>query len=171
MAAHIVKGTDGLNEIVSRVVNYSKPLAGEFKPTNLIGVAEDLKQSVQNCKLIVAAKEKEITVLLDEEAFKKALLNLLTNAEQAMPSGGEIKLQIDTIGDEVVLTLTDTGCGISEENLKKVFTPFFTTRSGGSGFGLSEAHKIIQAHDGGMEVDSVVDEGTTFIIKLPYKKD
>jgi signal transduction histidine kinase len=106
-------------------------------------------------------------VLLDRDLFKQALLNLMLNAAQAMPDGGQITLQAARLPDGVVLHLIDTGKGMSREVLARVFRPFFSTKPGGTGLGLPTARKIIAAHQGNLSVQSEVDRGTKFTIRLP----
>lgn len=106
-------------------------------------------------------------VALDADLFKQALLNLLLNAQQAMPEGGEITLQAGREGDGVVLSVIDTGKGMAPEVAEKVFRPFFSTRPGGTGLGLATTRKIIAAHDGTIDVQSEVGRGSKFTIHLP----
>ena len=106
-------------------------------------------------------------VALDREMFKQALLNLLLNAQQAMPSGGEITLLARTETEWIVLEVIDTGRGMPAEVLAKAFRPFFSTRSGGSGLGLPTTRKIIAAHGGTIDAQSEVGHGTKFTIRLP----
>jgi len=108
---------------------------------------------------------------LDRDLFQQALLNLMLNAEQAMPGGGELTIQAvaDPAGGAVELSLIDTGKGMSPEVAAKVFRPFFTTRPGGSGLGLPTVKKIVEAHGGTIAVQSEVDRGTKFTIRLPVK--
>lgn len=108
-------------------------------------------------------------VALDADLFKQALLNLLLNAQQAMPDGGEITLQAgrDGDGDGVLLSVIDTGKGIAPEVAEKVFRPFFSTRPGGTGLGLATTRKIVAAHGGTIEVQSEVGRGSKFTIRLP----
>ncbi len=106
-------------------------------------------------------------VPLDREMFKQALLNLLLNAQQAMPGGGELTIQAVGEGLEIHLSLIDTGKGMSPEVLAKVFRPFFSTKPGGTGLGLPTVRKIIEAHGGSIEVQSEIDRGTKFTIRLP----
>src|SRR5262249_13540513 len=106
-------------------------------------------------------------VLLDRELFKQALLNLLLNAQQAMPHGGEITLQATVDGNAVRLALIDPGKGMTREVLEKAFKPFYSTRSGGTGLGLATTKKILEAHGGTITVESEPGKGTRFTIRLP----
>ena len=120
-------------------------------------------------------------LMLNKELFRQALLNLMLNAVQAMPQGGELTMQasIDASPSllegegsgvrEVCLSLIDTGAGIAPELLPKIFRPFFSTKSktGGSGLGLPTTKKIIEAHRGTIDVQSEPGKGTKFTIRLP----
>jgi signal transduction histidine kinase len=106
-------------------------------------------------------------VMLDRELIKQALLNLMLNAEQAMPQGGEIILQSHVRPGWLCLDVIDTGCGVAPDRLEKVFQPFYTTKQGGSGLGLATTRKIVEAHGGKISVVSDVGTGTKFTIELP----
>ena len=107
------------------------------------------------------------SVLLDREAFHGALLNLVINAQQAMPNGGQLVVRTQSLGDDVRLELIDTGTGIDPAMLPKIFEAFYSTKSGGSGLGLPTAHKIIEAQGGRIVVESEPGRGTKFTIHLP----
>ena len=105
-------------------------------------------------------------------------MNLILNSIQAMPDGGDLKIQMLKEGSSgkacfIRVNLTDTGYGIPEENMYKIFDPFFTTKSSksgiGLGFGLSIVERIIKAHHATIKVNSKVGEGTTFSIRFPTK--
>ncbi len=106
-------------------------------------------------------------VSMDRDLFKQALLNLLLNAEQAMPGGGEIILQASREAEFVKLDVIDTGCGIAPDMLPKIFKPFHTTKPGGTGLGLPTTRKIIQAHGGKIDAQSEEGRGTKVSIRLP----
>jgi signal transduction histidine kinase len=106
-------------------------------------------------------------IALNRDLFKQALLNLLLNAQQAMPNGGEITLLARAESEGIVLDLIDTGQGMTPEALAKAFRPFYSTRSGGSGLGLPTTRKIIEAHGGRIEAQSEVGRGSKFAIHLP----
>jgi two-component system, NtrC family, sensor histidine kinase HydH len=111
---------------------------------------------------------------LDPDLIQQALINIALNAIQAMPSGGEFRIETKVIrptGDSpgiVEILLTDTGKGISTENVPRIFTPFFTTRQQGTGLGLSITQRIIEQHNGEISVASLPGKGATFSIHLPY---
>jgi signal transduction histidine kinase len=108
-------------------------------------------------------------LMLNKEMFRQALLNLMLNAVQAMPNGGELTVQAAVDNKHVDLSLIDTGAGIAPDVLPKIFRPFFSTKAkaGGSGLGLPTTKKIIEAHGGVIEVQSEVGKGTKFTIRLP----
>jgi signal transduction histidine kinase len=117
-------------------------------------------------------------VRLDRELFKQALLNILLNAEQAMPQGGLITIQaavesalVPAVSDPtpgcLCLSIIDTGQGIARDVLAKVFQPFFSTKAAGSGLGLATTRKIVEAHHGTIDVQSELGKGTKITIKLP----
>jgi two-component system sensor histidine kinase HydH len=107
-------------------------------------------------------------VPLHRDMFKQALLNLLLNAEQAMPEGGQITLQAAMApGPAVCFNIIDTGKGIPPEALGKIFEPFFSTKTTGSGLGLPTTKRIVEAHGGEISVESEVGKGTKFSIRLP----
>ncbi len=124
-------------------------------------------------------------VCLEPDLFKQALLNLMLNAEQAMPNGGEITIQADleepaaenegtpsTAGDEcphVALHFIDTGEGISEAVLERIFEPFFSTKKSGSGLGLPTTRRIVEAHGGTLTIESAAGRGTKVTIRLPVQ--
>jgi len=118
-------------------------------------------------------------VRLDKELFKQALLNVLLNAEQAMPQGGSITIQARMEPNEapagqpaawLCLSIIDTGQGIAPDVLAKIFQPFFSTKSSGSGLGLPTTRKIVEGHHGTIDLQSEIGKGTKVTIKLPVVK-
>jgi signal transduction histidine kinase len=144
----------------------------ELEPTNLAEVVEEMidffgptaRQTNIDIKCYIPADLP--LVPLDREMFKLALLNLLLNAEQAMPTGGELTIQAAPAPGGVCLSLIDTGKGMTPEVAAKIFRPFFSTKATGSGLGLPTTRRIIEAHGGTIEVQSEVDRGTKFTIHL-----
>jgi signal transduction histidine kinase len=107
------------------------------------------------------------TVLLDRESFHGALLNLVLNAQQAMPDGGQLVVRTYNAARGVALDLIDTGCGMDAETQAHVFDAFYSTKRNGSGLGLPTARKIIEAHGGHISLQSEPGRGTQFTIFLP----
>jgi signal transduction histidine kinase len=106
-------------------------------------------------------------VVVDVELFKQALLNLMLNAEQAMPGGGELIVQACAENGGVRLDLIDTGVGMTAEQVQQVFRPFFTTKSAGTGLGLPTVRRIMEAHGGPIAVESEPGRGTKVTVRLP----
>jgi two-component system sensor histidine kinase HydH len=139
-----------LNAEVRRVLDFYRPKAAEAKIEVIDYLAGDLP-----------------TVLLDAEAFRGALLNLILNAEQAMPDGGQLVVRTYGTPEGVALDLIDTGCGMEEDARPRVFDAFFSTKRGGSGLGLPTVRRIVTAHGGEITFQSERGRGTQFTIKLP----
>jgi len=106
-------------------------------------------------------------VMADEEQISRVVHNLVLNAGQAMPQGGTVLVKVEKQGGELLVTVRDEGCGISPQNLLRVFDPYFTTKDTGSGLGLTTAYAIVRNHDGHIEVESEPGMGTTFRVRLP----
>jgi two-component system, sporulation sensor kinase E len=106
-------------------------------------------------------------ILLDDKFIKQAILNIVKNALNAMPEGGELTVSTRCRGDEVLLRIIDSGTGMSEEVLDKIFEPYFTTKEFGSGIGLTIVYKIIKEHRGEISVISQEGKGTTFTLSFP----
>ena len=106
-------------------------------------------------------------IRLDAKYLKQALLNIVKNAIAAMPQGGTLRIETRRKGDTLQLKVSDTGVGIPEENLDKIFEPYFTTREFGSGLGLTLVYKIVKEHQGEIAVSSRPGEGTTFTLSFP----
>jgi len=176
MAQYIVEGATTLDRLVTDVLNYSRPVQMQLEITDInhqLRMICDFVRADGNLGegivLDVITSSTPLKVPLDLQMFKSAILNLLVNGAQAMPGGGTITMAVQEGEGKVCVTVSDSGEGIPSENLEKIFSPFFTTKSEGNGFGLSEVHKIIQAHGGTIDVASKQGQGTIFTIKIPLK--
>lgn len=178
MASYIVEGTDNLNRLVSQVLSFARPVQPHMERTDLVAMAHEVRDHIladasmnaQNIVIDIDACSKKLFLSIDAALFKSALLNLLVNAVQAMPEGGEVLVSIRENPKNVIISISDTGTGISEENMAKLYNPFFTTKQEGNGLGLVEVQKVVQAHGGTIDVSSTLEKGTTFVIKLPKLK-
>ena len=106
-------------------------------------------------------------VRIDQESLQAALLNLILNAQQALPEGGQLMVRSRSTPQGVAIDLVDTGIGMDTATLNRAFDPFYSTKSGGSGLGLPTTRKIIEAHGGTLSVQSEPERGTQFTIELP----
>jgi len=116
--------------------------------------------------------EKNIPkIMADPDQLQEVFLNIITNAYQAMPKGGTVKISTGNFKNLYAqIQISDTGSGIAPSNFKNIFMPFFSTKSQGNGLGLSICHNIIKNHNGSIELESQLNRGTTFTIKLPFKQ-
>ncbi|GBR76826.1 hypothetical protein NO2_1316 [Candidatus Termititenax persephonae] len=133
-----------------------------------------LVQARQAGAEIVVNLPAPIMVMADQQTFRQVIVNLLLNAIEALPKGRKGRVEIsataDQIKDTALITISDNGCGISRENQKKLFTPFFTTKPKGNGIGLADVHRIIEEHQGRIKVISEMGKGTAFTIEIPLAK-
>lgn len=113
------------------------------------------------------APTEKLSALADEGQLRQVVLNLIRNAREAMRGGGTLTLGTRVVNGSVEISVGDTGPGIDSETRSKVFDPFFSTKQGGTGLGLSLSKQIVQAHHGSLEVDSEPGRGATFVIRLP----
>jgi signal transduction histidine kinase len=182
----IIQGVETLNRMVTTLLDYAKPVALSPRKTEMISFVDeavsffemDSSQNKTNLRLVKSYPQEKIYCELDAQQFRQTVLNLLHNATQAMPDGGEIKVELrrgaessassrEKHAARAVLKVSDTGVGMNEETQKKIFTPFFTTKEGGTGLGLSTVKKIVEAHRGVIRLKSKPGEGTTVAMELP----
>ena len=121
-----------------------------------------------NVRVVVETPDDQLAINGDGAMLRQAIVNLALNACQAMPNGGELRLIcVPASGKRVELRVEDTGVGIPPQNLDRIFDLYFTTKDHGTGIGLSMVYRIIQMHDGEVEVQSTPGRGTTFKLLLP----
>lgn len=175
IAHNIMEGADHLNRLVTEVLNYSRSVDLMIEPLDLATLAHDIHNHYQTAHpegrvaFHISGPEEGLTAPVDRHQLSASLLNMIVNGCEAMPKGGDLYIDIGEEQGSAVITIRDTGEGIAAENIEKIFSPFFTTKVEGNGFGLSEAHKIIQAHEGTIEVHSELGKGSTFIVRIPSK--
>ncbi|MBC7796148.1 MAG: HAMP domain-containing protein [Pyrinomonadaceae bacterium] len=169
---------------IERITNVTRSMLDFAKPRpaarTSVNIREILESSLRlasfdkifhSLKLIKNFDESAPKINADSDQLQQVFLNLLLNARDAMPNGGELKLQtaFDNTTNEIKITLTDNGSGIAKENLGHIFNPFFTTKATGkgTGLGLAVCYGIVTAHGGRIEVAPNKPNGTTFFIYLP----
>ncbi len=165
-----------INQQISDFLNYSRPAKADLKPIDVRTVIDDslriieAQASENGIKVGVVEHENVPKILGDPEFLRSVFNNLLINAMQAMEkSGGHLNIKItpDENYGFVRIEIADTGNGIPEENLSKIFEPYFSTKETGTGLGLAIVQKIVDIHHGTIEVESQMGEGTKFTVKLP----
>ncbi|MBD1399217.1 PAS domain-containing sensor histidine kinase [Pelovirga terrestris] len=125
----------------------------------------------QQVRLIEQIASDLPVLLLDADRIKQVVLNLLNNALDAMPKGGDLTIRAEQVDNNILITIADTGEGINPDQLPLVFEPFFTTKGQGTGLGLSICHNIITDHGGDIQIDSTLQQGTRVQIILPLTVD
>ncbi|MCL1812688.1 MAG: ATP-binding protein [Treponema sp.] len=164
---------DRLNHIVVDFLFAVRPMTLNLKESNFNNFLQEIAEftayelSDAQVDLELDLDEKLPLLDFDEQLMKQALLNLIQNAVAAMTEGGKIILKTEKKDNEAILSVIDTGAGIPDKNLAKIFEPYFSTKERGSGLGLTLVFKIIREHRGEINVTSKEGEGTCFTIALP----
>lgn len=173
----IVEEVDRVNEIVTDLLQFAKPKPPQKKDISLNGLIESMLTMIENQAFLKKIETKiklddNIPIVkADENQLKQVLLNMAQNSFQAMEACGSGSLSIETkylpelMCAEVLIR--DTGKGIDKEHLKKIGTPFYTTKDKGTGLGLSICYQIVKEHKGKIFVESEVGKGTVFTIRIP----
>jgi signal transduction histidine kinase len=165
--------THRLQNILEDFLRFARVQALRTVPADLNVVIEEMRdfcepQAMAQGIVVRTQYDPELPrVGVDVELFRQALLNLILNAEHAMPNGGELILTTRREPSAAVVEVTDTGVGMAEDVRTRVFDAFYSTRPGGSGLGLPTTRKIIESHGGTIEVQSEPARGTRFTIRLP----
>jgi len=171
----ITGGISSLNKIVTNLLVYTKKINLQKESTDLAAWAEAILAHTE----IEIEKEKKkiaiernfpaepLSVEVDGEKLRQIMLNLLINSIQAIEGEGKITVGLGSNGNFAEITVEDTGKGIEQENIKNIFTPFFTTKEQGTGLGLAIVKKIVDLHEGEISVKSAVGKGSLFCIKIP----
>jgi signal transduction histidine kinase len=172
--AEIEKNIRYINKIVQDLQDYARPLNPVVTETNLQVLVEDLvkKNGIpKNVKVRVKIPEEAAVMVTDFEIIRRVLTNLVSNAVQAMPDGGKLDISAAREANETILVVRDTGRGIPEEYKHRLFTPLFTTKSRGQGFGLAVVKRMTDALGGAVTFESQIGKGTKFIVRLPARID
>jgi len=162
--------TDYMNKIVSDLQDYSRNIKPTREEADLEALMGDVVSSVDipgDVDVSIVLDEGLPDISVDETLMKRLFTNLILNAVQAMPDGGSLSIRGSLQGDDVVISVEDTGVGIREENLDEIFKPLFTSKAKGTGFGLPVCKRIVDAHGGTISVESEEGVGSTFTVKLP----
>ena len=172
---------ENLNRTVKNLLTYARMIKLAPQEVNLTRFLDevvkfyemDLQREKKNIVILREYVRPELKAKIDPEHFRQVILNLLQNATQSMPKGGKVKISAEYATDQNIkqdklfLKIVDSGSGMPREVLDKMFTPFFTTKEGGTGLGMATIKKIVEAHQGEIRVNSEVGKGTEVEISLP----
>lgn len=173
--AMLIGEVERLNRAIGELLDYARPAALQLQGGRLTPL---LEKTISLLEMDAASNKVEIVFSCDEEAseididtdkLSQVFLNLLLNGIQAMEQGGRITVRLEDRAEERVVLFRDSGCGISEENLLKIFDPYFTTKNDGTGLGLAMSAKIVEEHGGSIQVSSVLGKGTD--VWVTFKKN
>ncbi|HXX81745.1 MAG TPA: ATP-binding protein [Thermodesulfovibrionales bacterium] len=170
---HVVDSVTGEIAVMDRIITDFLSFA---KPTELIVAPVEVGQVIKTCLSHITGERKDIRVFFnaekiplipgDEVLLRQAFTNLVQNAVDSMPQGGDLRFGFSAEPDSLEITVSDTGHGVPEEIQDKIFLPFYTTKDKGTGLGLAIVHKIIVSHHGSISMENR-EKGTTFRVRLP----
>jgi signal transduction histidine kinase len=171
----IVEEADRLNGVVTEFLEYARP--GSRTPKKIAlrdpveravaRLARERKNGMKEIRSHVLVGEPVPTVTADPSDIERVVFNLLTNAVEAMPDGGDLTVRVSSNGTESKIIVEDTGTGIEDADRKQLFRPFFTTRERGVGMGLAICRRIVEENGGSITFDTVAGKGSRFTVKLP----
>jgi len=173
----IQKESQRLNRLLTEFLDFARPRSPNFQSVELEplldGVIQLASHGVGRAPIHL---RKELAASLppvegDPELLKQVLLNLVMNAIQAMPEGGEVAVSASSDPDRVLIRVKDQGCGVAQSIRDKIFDPFFTTKDHGTGLGLAVAHQIIEQHGGVLKAEANADRGMLFTAQLPLRRE
>jgi signal transduction histidine kinase len=163
--------TRSLNNIISGILDYTRSRDLRLEAVRVNDLVADLAAVVpipSNIRVRLQLSEDVPSGVFDREELRQALTNLINNAVQSMPEGGELEIHTGRGADGCVdIRVTDSGCGIPRENMSRIFQPFFTTKSEGTGLGMAIVKRVVDRHKGKIQVQSSPGKGTTITLSLP----
>ena len=178
LTSQLKKEVARINQQISDFLSYSRPPKLNMQEIDLHRVVKyslrivEGQAAEQNIKISLVEEENVPAVRGDAEVLRSVFNNLFINAVQAMETaGGSLSVKMSPEDGTAKIEVTDTGTGISEENLPKIFEPYFSTKETGTGLGLAIVKKIVDVHNGTIDVESNLNEGTKFIVKLPKARN
>jgi two-component system, NtrC family, sensor kinase len=179
LLAKIEKQTERASKIVNNLLNFARQGRATFVPVRINDVVRDVLSLLEHqltrsrVKVRLELSDDVPELLGDENKLQQVFLNLILNAQDAMPSGGWLTIRTRSSDDEITASVSDTGTGIGQEDIKRIYDPFFSTKragASGTGLGLSITYGIIQEHSGHINVESSLGQGTSFQIRLPVHR-
>jgi signal transduction histidine kinase len=171
MLSLIEKNVVYSNKIINDLLDYSREIELEPTSTSPSSIVKeslaivDIPKRVQ----VIDLTGNELKLMIDIEKTKRAFVNIIKNAVEAMPKGGKLTIASQRIGECLEIAFSDTGLGMSKKTLENLWTPLFTTKAKGMGFGLPICKRFIEAHGGSISVESTLGKGTTIKVTFPIK--
>ncbi len=162
-----------LDRVVKSFLDFTRPVELDVQPLDLNKLVDEALSLIrpdaekQKVMMIIGGAQSNAWIQGDRDLLKQALLNVLVNALQAMPEGGELRVSVEPDGGDWVIRVADSGAGIAEQARDKVFQLYFTTKGEGSGIGLAMTFQVVQLHGGTIEFTSELGEGTEFRLQFP----
>jgi two-component system sensor histidine kinase HydH len=169
----MIEEVERLDRVVQELLDFAKPVAPDRRPSDVNDVVGEVISLVsedaqfRKVELAAALGSELPDALVDPGQIKQAVLNVILNAIEAMSGGGRLSVETKIAGGEVAVSVSDTGAGMTDEELGKLYDPFFTTKPEGTGLGLTIVSRIVERNGGHISVSSAKGEGTTFTIRLP----
>ena len=169
----IIRNTERINFLITELLNCARPPELNIHPGDMHEIIENVLDSIrsslstQRIKVIKRFDAKSSVINIDREQINRVFLNLTINSIEAMPEGGTMTISTTIEENLFVVKIQDTGGGIPEEDIIRIFDPFFSTKPTGVGLGLSITYGIVVSHGGKIGVESVRERGTVFTISLP----
>ncbi len=168
-SSEIRRGTDRINNIIDDILAFARTKRKvEYTDINLRTLIESITNNIKNVKIGISGNKTPI-VKGEMESIRRLFINTINNSIEAMGENGVLQIIFSADNDYYVTEIVDNGRGISKEAMKKLFTPFFTTKQRGTGLGLSIVRKTVDEHEGRIEIESKEGEGTTCRVYLPRK--
>lgn len=171
----MIREIDRVSALTDEYLQFSRLPVSQPMKASFDEIIRDMKESMdgelkqQNIELDFRPSPVPLRVRIDRAQFRRAVLNIIRNAIEAMPHGGKIVIWSEQKNEKAVLYIQDTGVGIPEEMIKDIFDPFFTTKDFGTGLGLAVTQQVVSEHGGQITCSSTVGVGTTFAIELPLE--
>jgi signal transduction histidine kinase len=162
-----------LDRVVQTLVDFSRPVELQLREQDLRRIVSGVlmlasaELETHNVRVISKLPEHPLTVKVDADLLKQAILNVVLNGAQSMAGGGELRVTVRDEGRLAITQIADQGGGIPDDIREKIFDLYFTTKRDGSGIGLAMTYRIIQLHNGSIDVQSTANKGSTFTLKLP----
>jgi len=171
MLEFIEKDIEYLNNIINDLLDYSREIRLELAETTPKSITERALSLVKVPENIQVSDltQDEPKIKIDVEKIKRVFVNIIQNAIDAMPQGGELTITHSELAGSLEFAFTDTGVGMSKEVMEKLWTPLFSTKAKGMGLGLAICKRIVEAHRGNISVESAVGKGSTFIVTIPIE--